>query len=59
MKEEAGRLGLQHEEVLWAEPLKDRLHRFGIDDYLLEIAGKLQPGEEGAFGKFHAWEGEE
>jgi hypothetical protein len=59
VKEEVRRLGLQYDGVLWSEPLNDRIHRFGVEDYLVEIASKLLPGEAGVFGRFHAWEREE
>lgn len=58
METEADNLGLQHDEILWSEPLEDRIKSPGVADYLLEIAAGLQPGG-GVFGRFHAWETEE
>jgi len=56
---EAKELGWQCHEILWSEPMADRLERFDIDDYLLGLSRHLQPDGEGLFWKFHSWEREE
>lgn len=50
------KMNLHVEEILWAEPIEDRLRKNNIDDYLIELANEIETKGDCRFGIFHAWE---
>jgi hypothetical protein len=57
--EDVQAIGLRVEEVVWCETLEDRLAKYDIEGYLLELAKATERDHRTRFGVFHAWESED
>jgi len=56
-EKEASVLELKVVEILWAEPLQQRLKRYEVDDDILDKAARLKC--KGEYCEFHVWERED
>ncbi len=52
-------IGLKMEEVVWCEMLRERLAKYDIEDYLLDLASATEADGRTRFGVFHVWEDED
>jgi hypothetical protein len=59
IRTDAHEIGLEVDEIVWCEPLEDRLARYDIEDYLLQHANATRNDGATRFGVFHAWEDED
>jgi hypothetical protein len=55
--DQAGTIGLIIDEMVWSEPLSERLKRFEVEPYLHSLVVEAEKTGQIMFGIFHAWEG--